>query len=378
MDLKKIILAPDSFKGTLSSREICRVMRRVINELMPDCEVISVPIADGGEGTVDCLLEAIGGERVALRCMGPFGGEIEAQYGILSGGDTAVIEMAAAAGLPLAYGREDPTVTTTFGVGQLIADAAAKGCKKIILGLGGSCTNDFGCGAAAALGVRFFDTLGKEFIPVGGTLCDVERIDVNSLSLPKGVGITLMCDIDNPVYGQQGAAYVFAPQKGADKAAVEHLDDGLRHICAVVQRQLGLDVSALPGGGAAGAMGAGMFAFAGAEICPGIDTILAAVDLDGMLAGAQLVITGEGKLDRQSIRGKVVSGIARRAKAAGVQAIAIVGGADEGTEEMYSLGISAVFSINRMPVDFEISRYSTAENIAFTLKNILMLTKGLK
>ncbi len=380
MIFRKIVLAPDSFKGTLSSPELCAVMRGVIADRFPMCEVVAVPIADGGEGTVACLLEALGGEAVDVPCTGPFGDAMTARYGLLRGGSgqpTAVIEMASAAGLPLAEGRLDPMTATTYGVGQLMRDTVGRGCRKIILGLGGSCTNDFGCGAAAALGVRFLDENGAEFIPAGGTLCRVKHIDTSGLILPPDTELILMCDIDSPVYGEQGAAQVFAPQKGADEAAVAALDAGLRHICAVVSRDLGLSVDALPGGGAAGAMGAGMYALCGGRLRPGIETILDTVNFDGMIADAQLVVTGEGCLDSQSLRGKAVSGVGRRAKAAGVPAVAIVGGAREGIGSIYGMGITAVFPINRLPLDFAVSRHSTRENVAFALDNVLRLAESM-
>ncbi len=382
--MKKIIIAPDSFKGTLSSIQICKIMEAVALRRFPDCQVITIPVADGGEGSVDCFLHAMGGQRIKMSCTSPHFGHINAQYGILpqertAGAKTAVIEMAAAAGLPLVGDHRDPLVTTTYGVGEMIYHAAACGCRRIILGLGGSCTNDFGCGAAAALGVRFTDSDGKEFIPTGGTLCNIAHIDTGRVpELLRGVEITAMCDIDNPTFGENGAAYIFAPQKGADEEQVKLLDDGLRHVCVIVRDQLGIDVSDLPGGGAAGAMGAGMNAFFGAQLVSGIDVVLDTVGFDELAADADMIFTGEGRLDSQSLRGKVISGIGRRAKTAGVPAVVIAGGILDGIDEIYDNGIAAAFSINRQALDFSVSRHHSAENLTAAFDDILRLIKTVR
>lgn len=374
--MKKAILVPDSFKGTLSSEEICSIMSGVIRRFYPDCEIISIPVADGGEGSVDCFLTALSGEKVPLTVSGPYFEPVSAFYGLIDNGATAVIEMAACAGLPLVEERKDPSKTTTYGVGELMLDAARRGCHKIILGLGGSCTNDGGTGAAAAAGVRFYNTAGEEFIPVGGTLCEIARIDPSGLA-PElhGVEITAMCDIDNPLFGPTGAAYIFGPQKGADEQMVRLLDDGLRHLSDCMTKDLGLSLAQLPGAGAAGAMGAGMVAFFGAKLQMGIQTVLDTVRFDELLNGADVVFTGEGKLDSQSLRGKVVIGVSQRAKQAGVPVVVVAGGVDEGTDEAYDLGVSTAFSINRLPQDFSVSRHHSRENMTFAMENILRLWK---
>ncbi|MCQ2480159.1 MAG: glycerate kinase, partial [Clostridia bacterium] len=211
--MKKAVLIPDSFKGTISSKRICEIIENKIYDYYPDCEVISIPVADGGEGSVDCFLEATDGDKVTAKVQDPFGDEMTAYYAILAD-KTAVIEMAVCAGLPLAEGRENPAITSTYGVGQLILDAAKRGCKKIIMCLGGSGTNDLGCGAAAAVGIKFFNEKGEEFIPAGGTLKDIKSVDLSDKDkLLDGIQFVTMCDIDNPLYGESGAAYVFAPQK---------------------------------------------------------------------------------------------------------------------------------------------------------------------
>ncbi len=370
--MKKIIVIPDSFKGTMTSAENCEICRREILNIWPGCEVLTVPVADGGEGSVDCFLAALGGERRTLCVTGPLGDPLDAYYGILPDGETAVIEMAAAAGLPLVEGRANPMLTTTYGVGELMLDAVRRGCKKIIMGLGGSSTNDAGCGMAAALGYRFFRENGCAFIPTGGTLCEVARIEGNAGSM-KGVETVAMCDIDNPLFGESGAAYVFAPQKGADEAMVKRLDEGLRHIGGIIKRDLGRNVGSLPGGGAAGGMGAGMAAFLGSPLVMGIEAVLDTVKFDGMLNGADLVLTGEGKLDAKSLRGKAVIGISRRARAAGVPVVAIVGGYDSCLDGAYSEGVSAVFSISRLPEPLSVSGPKTKENFSLTVRNILRL-----
>ena len=374
--MKRIVTVPDSFKGTLSSKEICDIIRERVGVHFPDAELVSLPVADGGEGSVDCFLSATRGELIKCRAENPFFEQIESFYGLINEGKTAVIEMAACAGLPLVEDRKNPLLATTYGVGTLIKDAISRGACEIILGLGGSATNDFGCGAAAGLGVRFFDGEGKSFIPTGSTLASVEKIDLSGVfSKLKGVNITLMCDVKNPVFGERGAAYVYAPQKGASPKDVELLDRGLRHICEVVKRELGKDVSTLSGGGAAGAMAGGMIAFFDALVKMGIDAVLDAVDFDRILEGADVVFTGEGKIDSQSLEGKVVCGVAKRSLRKGVPVVAIVGGIDGDISPIYELGVNSVFAINRMPEDFSVSRYKSRENLRATVDDILRILK---
>ncbi len=375
--MKKVIFVPDSFKGTLSSQEICQTMANAVREEYPDCQTFSVPVADGGEGSVDCFLSAVGGEKIFLTVTGPYFEPAEAFYGLIDGGKTAVIEMAACAGLPLVEERKNPEKTTTYGVGELILKAAERGCRRIVVGLGGSCTNDGGTGAAAAIGVRFYNRAGESFVPVGGTLSEVVRIDASGRAPAlDGVEIVTMCDIDNPLYGENGAACIFGPQKGADEAMIRRLDSGLRQLSSCIARDIGTDFSELAGGGAAGGMGAGMAAFFGSRLQMGIETVLDTVGFDRMLEGADAVFTGEGRLDAQSLRGKVVAGVARRAKQAGVPVIVVAGGLDEGAEASYELGVSAAFSINRLPQDFSVSRHASRENLAFAMKNIVRLWKA--
>ena len=372
--MEKILLVPDSFKGTLSSRQVCQVMAGQLRRFFPQAQVKSIPVADGGEGSVEAFLAAAGGERRTRTVTGPFGEPVEAFYGILGDGRTAVIEMAACAGLPLAEGRLNPERATTYGVGELLLAAKEAGCTKAILGLGGSCTNDGGAGAAAALGAKFTRADGTAFVPTGGTLGEIAALDVSPVAQAlQGMELTAMCDIDNPLYGEAGAAAVFAPQKGADAAMVARLDAGLRHLGQVAARCLGRDFSHLPGAGAAGGLGFGMAAFCGAQLRMGIDAVLDAVGFDSLLPGTDMVFTGEGKIDSQSARGKVVSGVAARCRKAGVPVVAVVGQIGQGFEEMYQQGLTAVFSINRAAHPFAESRFHAGENLALTMENIARL-----
>lgn len=375
--MKKVVLIPDSFKGTLSSDSICNIVGGKVKEHFPECEIVSIPVADGGEGSVDCFLTALGGEKVYETVKNPYFEDMTSFFGLINNGETAVIEMASCAGLPLVEDRKDPRKTTTYGVGQLILAAAKKGCKKIVVGLGGSSTNDAGAGAAAAIGIKFFDKEGKEFIPVGGTLIDIAKIDIsNKAKELEGIEIVTMCDIDNPAYGETGAAYIFGPQKGADPEMVKELDKGLVNICEVIEKDIKVDVHSVSGGGAAGAMGAGMVAFFDSKLQMGIETVLDTVDFDTVISDADMIFTGEGKIDTQSLRGKVVIGVAKRAKTKNVPVTAIVGGADDGIDKAYEMGVTSIFTINRLPQDLSISKHKSKENLEATADNILRLIKN--
>ena len=377
--MKKCIVISDSFKGSLSSGEICDIARACFAEVLSDCELTAIPVADGGEGTVDCFHQVCGGELVPVTVQGPFGQDMEAAYLRLDGG-RAVIEMASSAGLPLVGDRRDPRITSTYGVGQQIRHAVEQGSTQILLGLGGSCTNDGGCGCAAALGVRFLDRAGQAFVPTGGTLDQIAHIDVSGArQLLQTVKLTAMCDIDNPMHGPTGASYIFGPQKGADPAMVEFLDGQLKALDAVIQRELHRSVADVPGAGAAGAFGAGILAFLDGTLCPGIEAVLDLVDFDGKLKDCDLVITGEGRFDSQSIRGKVVSGVSRRAKRQGVPVAVIAGSVAEDVESVSAdpdSGVTAAFSINRQAMDYSESRPFSRRNYRDTLENLLRLMKS--
>ncbi len=376
--MQKIILIPDSFKGTMSSQDICGIMAKAIRGHYPKADILSIPVADGGEGSVDSFLAAVGGQKVAATVKGPYFADMESFYGLLPDG-TAVIEMAACAGLPLVEDRKVPAKTTTFGVGQLIAHAASAGCAKIIVGLGGSATNDGGTGAAAALGVRFLDAKGEAFIPVGGTLKHIVHIDMSGLlpALSK-INIVTMCDIDNPLCGPQGAAFVFGPQKGAGPEMAKALDEGLAHLGAVIRADLGQDIMNMPGAGAAGGMGGGMAAFLGSPLQMGIEVVLDTVGFDALVTGADLVITGEGKIDAQSLRGKVVIGVARRTRTQGVPLVAIVGDIGDGIEGVYTEGVDGIFSINRVAIPFCESKARSKEDLFLTMDNLMRFVKTLQ
>ena len=377
--MKKCIVISDSFKGSLSSGEICDIARACFAEVLSDCELTAIPVADGGEGTVDCFHQVCGGELVPVTVQGPFGQDMEAAYLRLDGG-RAVIEMASSAGLPLVGDRRDPRITSTYGVGQQIRHAVEQGSTQILLGLGGSCTNDGGCGCAAARGVRFLDGAGQAFVPTGGTLDQIAHIDVSGArQLLQTVKLTAMCDIDNPMHGPTGASYIFGPQKGADPAMVEFLDGQLKALDAVIQRELHRAVADVPGAGAAGAFGAGILAFLDGTLCPGIEAVLDLVDFDGKLKNCDLVITGEGRFDSQSIRGKVVSGVSRRAKRQGVPVAVIAGSVAEDVESVSAdpdSGVTAAFSINRQAMDYSESRPFSRRNYRYTLENLLRLMKS--
>lgn len=372
MSVKKCIVISDSFKGTLSSREICAIARESVPRILPGCEVAAIPVADGGEGTVSCFIDAVGAEAVTLFVSGPYGEPMEAVYA--RKGSRAVIEMASAAGLPMVGERKDPELTSTYGVGELIRRAIGQGCTDILLGLGGSCTNDGGCGCAAALGTRFYDASGKEFVPVGGTLERIERIDnTETERLLQGVTLTLMSDVDNPLCGERGAAYVFGPQKGADTAMAERLDAQLRALDMTLRRELCADVADLPGAGAAGGMGAGCMALLHARMCSGIEAVLDMVDFDAQLRGADLVITGEGRIDSQSIHGKVISGIAGHTRPRHIPLIAIVGSIAPDASEAYELGVTAMFGIDRAAKAFPEYASESAAYYRATLEDVLRL-----
>ena len=374
--MQNFILVPDSFKGTLSAIEVCNIMKSSIKNLYKDANIISVPVADGGEGTVDAFLYALGGEKKSVWVSDAFNEQkILAHYAMLKD-DIAVIEMATCAGLPLVKNRLEPDKTTTFGVGELIIDAINSGAKKIILGLGGSATNDGGCGMAAALGVKFKDEQDQEFIPTGGTLSQIYKIDMNNIySKIKDVEFISMCDVDNPLCGKLGASAVFAPQKGADEDMVKSLDEGLAHLAKVIKRDLHIEVKDIKGAGAAGGLGAGSIAFLQSKLTKGIDVILDTIKFDELVSKADIVFTGEGKFDSQSLHGKVVMGVANRSQKYKTPVIVVTGAIGENIQEAYNKGITAIFSINKEPMEFSKSALKSKENMILTMENILRLLK---
>ncbi len=374
--MQNFILVPDSFKGTLSAIEVCNIMKSSIKNLYKDANIISVPVADGGEGTVDAFLYALGGEKKSIWVSDAFNEQkILAHYAMLKD-NIAVIEMAACAGLPLVKNRLEPDKTTTFGVGELIIDAINSGAKKIILGLGGSATNDGGCGMAVALGVKFKDEQDQEFIPTGGTLSQIYKIDMNNIySKIKDVEFISMCDVDNPLCGRLGASAVFAPQKGADEDMVKSLDEGLAHLAKIIKRDLHIEVKDIKGAGAAGGLGAGSIAFLQSKLTKGIDVILDTINFDELVSKADIVFTGEGKFDSQYLHGKVVMGVANRSQKYKTPVIVVTGAIGENIQEAYNKGITAIYSINKEPMEFSKSALKSKENMILTMENILRLLK---
>lgn len=339
----KLLFASDSFKGTLSSEQIINLLTDSANRIFPGCETLGVPIADGGEGTVDAVIAVTKGELRSVRVHGPLMEETEAVYGVFHG-DSAIIEMAAASGLPMVPAeKRNPLHTTTYGTGELIKDALDNGYRRLSIAIGGSATNDGGMGAMRALGVRFLDKDGAELAGVGADLAKVADIDVSGLHpAVKDANITVMCDVNNPLTGPDGATYTFGKQKGGTPEILDELELGMKQYAAVMRDRLGLDVENLAGAGAAGGLGAALCGYLGATLKSGIETVLDLIDFDGLLEGTDLVVTGEGRIDWQSAFGKVPSGVGLRCKAKGIPAIAIVGGMGNGAEKIYEFGVDSI------------------------------------
>lgn len=350
----KIVIAPDSYKGSVSAVAVADAMERGVRKVFPNAEVVKIPIADGGEGTVETMIEASGGTWVEETVVGPLGEPVKAGWGIMGDGETGVIEMAAASGLPLVGDRKNPLITTTYGTGELILSALNRGLKRIIIGIGGSATNDGGVGMARALGVRFLDADGKELANGGGALADLASIDVSGID-KRLYGMTLLvaCDVDNPLCGPNGASYAYGPQKGATPEMVEALDAALANYAAIAEKTLGKSVKDTPGAGAAGGLGAGLMLFTQTELRPGIDIILEVNEFDQALRGASLMLTGEGQTDFQTARGKAPVGAAKWAKKYDIPVVCISGGLGKGADEVLAHGIDALASIAPRPISLE-------------------------
>lgn len=341
--MPSFVFACDSFKGTISSERAAELLGKAASAAFPGCSCRGISVADGGEGTVAAVVSATGGELIETEVSGPLGARVGAAYGMLPGG-RAVIEMAAASGITLLSLDElDPLATSTYGTGELIADALDRGATDVSLAIGGSATNDGGMGLARALGARFLDDSGAELPGCGADLAHVASIDLSGLdSRLADVSFHVMCDVDNPLVGPRGCARVFAPQKGASPETVELLEDGMRSYAAVLERTFGRSVADEPGSGAAGGLGAAACLFLGAESVPGVEWVLDLVGLDGALEGADLCVTGEGHADSQSSHGKVVSGVAARCRAHGVPCVAIVGGMSADARDLLEIGVDAL------------------------------------
>lgn len=340
----KILLAPDSFKGTMTSLEVIGHLEQAARSHFSALEVVRVPIADGGEGTAEALVIAAGGEYRQVEVIGPVESLCtKAQYGII-GGKTAVIEMAQASGIILLKPEQrDPQTATTFGTGQLIKAALDEGIRDFLIGIGGSATNDGGIGAAQALGVSFTDDSGREIGFGGKELARIGKIDLSRLdSRIKASRIKVICDVTNPLTGPNGATAVYGPQKGVTEESFDSLEDGMKNYEVLIKKTTGLDMSSIPGTGAAGGLGAAMVAFFGAELKPGIDTVLDFIDFEKLLDGVHLVVTGEGRIDGQSVYGKVPVGIAKRCRHKNVPVAVITGGMGQGAPKVYDFGIDSI------------------------------------
>ncbi len=370
----KIVVAPDSYKGSLTSPEAARIMQMAIKMEFPDVEVIRAPMADGGEGTVEVLVESCGGEIKRAQVTGPLGEPVESFFGVLPDG-TGVIEMAAAAGLPLVPPeKRNPMRTTTYGVGELIKAALDEGCRKIIIGIGGSATNDAGAGMAQALGAKLLDAEGKQIGFGGGELLRLEKIDLSEMDpRVKETKFIIASDVNNPLYGPEGAAYVYAPQKGATPAQVVELDRALRKFAEVVERDLDKEIADVPGAGAAGGLGAGLMAFLDAELRMGVAVVMEVTNFEEKVKDADLVITGEGKIDSQVKFGKALLGVARVAQKYGVPVVAIAGQVDEDADVVFDYGITAIFSMLQGPATLEEAMRRTASLLAVETQNVVRL-----
>ena len=341
----KLIFAPDSFKESLTALEICEILERVTARHFPDAETICIPVADGGEGTVDALLRAMDGRRIRTQVTGPRFEPETAQWGLLSDGVTAVMEMAQASGLSyVPLPQRDPRRTTSLGTGEMIAEALRQGVRKILIGIGGSATNDGGIGMLQALGAVFTDAAGQPVPPVGGALASVAKADFSGL-LPelRHTEITVICDVTNPLLGENGATWIYGPQKGATPEICEELETGMAHFAQVAAAAAGRDIASFPGAGAAGGLGAALGGVLGAQLRSGIDAVLDAVDFSAKLEGVSLAVTGEGRIDGQSVCfGKVPVGVAKRCAQRGIPTVAIVGGIGEGAEGLFQLCESTI------------------------------------
>jgi glycerate kinase len=350
----RVLIATDSFKGSLKSLEAAAFIEKGIRRVYSTAQVEKIAIADGGEGTVEAMVESLRGQYRQAEVSDPVGNKVRARYGIVNG-DTAIIEMAEASGLYLVpQEKRNPFTTSTYGTGELIRDALSRGCRKIILGIGGSATNDGGMGMAAALGVKFLDKEGEPLAMGGGFLDKLQRVDISSvMPLVSQTEFVVACDVNNPLCGERGASRVFGPQKGASPQMVEVLDNNLRHYAEIIKKDLAIDVLDAPGGGAAGGLGAGLMVFCRAKLMKGMDIILNTINIDDRIKEADIVITGEGRLDEQTAYGKVPAGIGLRAKKYGKPVFAIAGSIAKGGDLVYQHGVDSAMSAIAAPMTID-------------------------
>ena len=376
--MRKIVVASDSFKGSLTSLQVADAIEAGIHLELPDVQVVKVPVADGGEGTMQTLVDTLHGEYVTCQVYDPLMRTITSSYGIIrqKGKDTAIIDMASASGITLISEKErDPFITTTYGTGQLIADAYSRGCRHFIVGVGGSATNDAGKGMLEALGCRFLNADGKELAPGGRSLNELSFIDISEMDKSLlDSEFTIICDVCNPLFGEQGAAYVFASQKGASPAGIKILDNGLKRFAACVNAQFETDIAHVPGAGAAGGLGAAFIAFFNAVLKPGITTVLDVLCFENYLSGADLVITGEGKVDGQTLMGKVPQGVLTLAQKYDIPVV-VLGGAVESRQVLTAAGFLGVFCIqsSAIPLSEALNANVTVENLKQTASQIVRL-----
>jgi glycerate kinase len=371
----KIVIAPDSFKGSLSAFEVAQSIQRGIKNVDESIETIIVPMADGGEGTVQSLIDASGGEIVELTVHDPLFRQISSFYGIMGDGKTAVIEMAAASGLPLLTPAErNPLKTTTYGTGELINDALNRGCQKFIIGLGGSATNDGGCGMAQALGAKLLDQNGNETGFGGGELQKINTIDISGIdNRIKRAEFLAACDVDNPLYGEKGASAVYGPQKGATEDEVITLDKGLEHFALLVKQQLNFDIKDVAGAGAAGGLGAGVMVFLNARLQRGIEIVTQINNLSEKMTGAGLVITGEGRIDFQTAFGKTPFGVAQMAKEKNIPVIAMAGSLGEGYQTLFEKGFDGIYSIMNESMSLKYAIENAAKLLENAAENVVRI-----
>lgn len=371
----KTIIASDSFKGSASSKQIGEYARAAILELDETADVEVFPIADGGEGTLEAVVSVLDGEYVTLNVKNPLGAEIKARYGLVNNQTTAVIEMAEASGIMLIEkDQRDIMKASTFGTGQLIKDATSKGVTQILIGIGGSATNDGGMGMAQALGYKFYDENDEILEGNGKNLAHVNRIDSKDVvDELKNISIKILSDVTNPLCGPEGAAAIYGPQKGADEAEIKQLDAGLLHFAQFIEKDLAIKMKDIPGAGAAGGLGGGLIAFANAEIKNGITEILNIIKLEEYIHNADLIITGEGSMDAQSVNGKAPIGVANIAQKYNIPVVAIVGAAPIDLDQIYDEGITAVFSIVNKPITLKESSENVEELVKSAVQNVYRL-----
>lgn len=378
----KVVISIDSLKGSLSSMEAATAIKEGILEVNKDTEVLVMPLADGGEGTVDALVEGMNGQAVLTSVMGPIEEKVEAKYGILSDGKTAIMEMAQAAGFALVpTDKKNPLYTTTYGVGEMIKEAIEKGCRNFIVGIGGSATNDAGVGMLQALGFEFYDE-NNNLVGLGGQVLNkIKKIKIdNRIKDLDQCSFKIACDVNNPLFGQNGAAYIYGPQKGATHEIVKELDEGLRNFAQVVKADLGMDIAEVPGVGAAGGMGFAFLGFMNSKLESGIKIILDEINLDEAVKGADIVITGEGRLDNQTAMGKAPIGVARIAKKHGAKVIAIAGCTTDDAVRCNEEGIDAYFSIvnSAMTIEEAIKKETAIKNMKATTIQVFNLIKAMQ